>query len=103
MKKLVFKFDYVSKILTGEKKSTIRLSTDLKEGDVVEVYAGFVRIGRAVVKKVYRKKLDELSNEEIRVDGFKSREDLYKALAKIYGSKRINSNPYVYVIEFELQ
>ncbi|MCS7111088.1 MAG: ASCH domain-containing protein [Ignisphaera sp.] len=103
MKKLVFKFDYISKILTGEKRSTIRLSTDLKEGDVVEVFAGCVRIGRAVIKRVCRKKLEELSEEEIKMDGFKTREDLHRALARIYGSRKINSNPYIYIIEFQLQ
>ncbi len=103
MKKLIFKFDYIGKILTGEKKTTIRLSTNLKEGDIVEIFAGCVRVGRAVIKKVYRKKLEELSEEEVKTDGFKTKEDLYKALIRIYGSKRINSNPCVYIIEFQLQ
>lgn len=103
MKKLIFKFDYAGKILTGEKKSTIRLSTDLKEGDTVEVFAGCIRVGRAIIKKVYRKRLEDLNEEEIKMDSFKTKEDLYKALTKIYGSKKINSNPYIYIIEFQLQ
>jgi|UniRef100_A0A7J2U419 hypothetical protein len=102
MKKLIFKLHYAGKILTGEKITTIRLSTNLKEDDVVEVYAGHVRIGKAKIKKVYRKKLSELTEEEIKADGFNSREDLLKSLAKIYGNKVISSNPQVYVIEFQL-
>lgn len=102
MKKLVFKLDYAGKILSGEKTTTIRLSTDLSEGDIVEVYVGHVRVGRALIKKVYRKRFGSLSEEEIRSDGFQSREDLIKALSKIYGGRRINSDTDVYVIEFKL-
>lgn len=103
MKKLIFKFDYIGKIITGEKRTTIRLSTDLKEGDIVEVFAGYVRIGRAIIKRVERKKLSDLKEEEIKMDGFKTKEELYKALSKIYGNKKVCSNPYIYVIEFQLQ
>ncbi|MEM1541406.1 MAG: ASCH domain-containing protein [Ignisphaera sp.] len=102
MKKLVFKLDYAGKILSGEKTTTIRLSTNLREGDTVEVYVGHVRIGKALIKRIYRKKLNELSAEEIRSDGFKSIEDLIKTLAKIYGSRRINTDSEVYIIEFQL-
>lgn len=102
MKKLVFKLDYAGKILSGEKTTTIRLSTDLKEGDIVDVYVGHVRIGRAIVKKVYKKRLNNITDEEIRSDGFDSKENLIKVLTKIYGNKRINSDPDVYIIEFQL-
>ncbi|MEM0371619.1 MAG: ASCH domain-containing protein [Ignisphaera sp.] len=102
MKKLVFKLDYAGKILSGEKTTTIRLSTNLREGDIVEVYVGHVRIGKALIKRIYRKKLKDLSDEEIRSDGFKSIEDLIKSLAKIYGSRRINIDSEVYIIEFQL-
>jgi|UniRef100_A0A7J3Z9S1 Uncharacterized conserved protein len=102
MKKLIFKLDYAGKILTGEKTTTIRLSTNLKENDIVEVYVGHVRIGKAKVKRVSKKRLSELTEEEIRTDGFSSREDLLRSLTKIYGSKTISSDPQVYVIEFQL-
>ncbi|MEL9939554.1 MAG: ASCH domain-containing protein [Ignisphaera sp.] len=102
MKKLVFKLDYAGKILSGEKRTTIRLSTDLRENEIVEVYVGHVRIGKAIVKKVQKKKLSELSDDEIKADGFNTREELLKALAKIYGSKRVYSDPVVYIIEFQL-
>lgn len=102
MKKLVFKLEYAGKILAGEKTATIRLSTDLNEGEVVDIYVGHVRIGRAIIKRVYKKKLSELSIEEIKADGFQSKEDLVRDLSKIYGGKRINIDPEVYVIEFRL-
>jgi len=102
MKKLVFKLDYAGRILSGEKVTTIRLRTNVREGDLVEVYVGHARVGRAVIKKVIRKRLSELSDEELRKDGFSSREQLLRELSKIYGRKVIESNPEVYVIEFEL-
>ncbi len=102
MKKLVFKLDYAGRILSGEKVTTIRLRTNVKEGDVVEVYVGHARVGRAVIKKVVRKRLSELTEEELRKDGFTSREHLLRELSKIYGRKVIESDPEVYVVEFEL-
>lgn len=102
MKKLVFKLDYAGKILSGEKTTTIRLSTNLKEGDMVEIYVGHVRIGKAIIKKIYRKKLKDLTLEEIKNDGFKSIDELMTNLAKIYGSRRINTDSEVYVINFQL-
>jgi len=102
MKKLVFKLDYAGKILAGEKTTTIRLRTNLKEGDLVEVYVGHARIGRAVIKRVIKKRLSELSDEELRMDGYSSREHLLRDLSRIYGRKVIESDPEVYIIEFEL-
>jgi len=102
MKKLVFKLDYAGKILAGEKTTTIRLATNLRENDIVDVYVGHVRVGKAKILKVYRKRLSELTEEEVKADGFNSKEDLIKSLAKIYGNKILNTDPVVYVIEFKL-
>ncbi len=102
MKKLVFKLDYAGRILSGEKVTTIRLRTNVREGDIVEVYVGHARVGRAVIKRVYRKRLSELTEEELRKEGFSSREQLLRDLAKIYGRKTVESDPEVYVIEFQL-
>lgn len=101
-KKLVFKLDYAGKILTGEKVITIRLRTNVKEGDIVEVYVGHARVGRAIIQRVTKKKLSEVSDDEVRKDGFKNREDFIKTLTKIYGRSVIETNPDVYVIEFKL-
>ncbi|MEM1645065.1 MAG: ASCH domain-containing protein [Ignisphaera sp.] len=102
MKKLIFKLDYAGKILTGEKTTTIRLSTNLNENEEVEVYVGHVRIGKALIKRIYKKRLSELSDEEVKSDGFQSKDELIKNLSKIYGNKRISSDPEVYIIEFTL-
>ncbi len=102
MKKLVFKLDYAGKILSGEKTSTIRLHATYREGEIVEVYVGHARIGRAIIKKVTKKRLSELTDEEVRMDGFASKRDLLKELAKIYGKKALENDPEVYVVEFQL-
>ncbi len=102
MKKLVFKLDYAGKILSGEKTTTIRLQSHLKEGDIVEVYVGHVRVGRAIIRKVIKKKLTELTDDDAQKDGFRCKDDLIKALSRIYGRSVIESNPDVYIIEFNL-
>jgi len=86
----------------AKKTTTIRLSTDLAEGNIVDVYVGHVRIGKAVIKRVYKKRLSELSEDEVKSDGFQSKEHLIRDLSKIYGAKRISSDPEVYIIEFKL-
>ncbi len=82
--------------------TTVRLRTSVKEGEIVEVYVGHARVGRALIKKVIKKKLSEVSDEEVQKDGFRSKDDFIKALARIYGRSVIESNPDVYVIEFQL-
>ncbi len=82
--------------------TTVRLRTNVREGEIVEVYVGHARVGRALIKKVIKKKLSEVSDEEIQKDGFRSKEDFIRALARIYGRSVIESNPDVYVIEFQL-
>ncbi|HDN75935.1 MAG TPA: ASCH domain-containing protein [Acidilobales archaeon] len=101
MKKLIFKQEYGQDILEGKKSATIRLTSKLKKGDIVEVRAGFVKIGTAVIEDVETKKIKELSEEEVRRDGFKSKEELMKALRKIYG-KDINERTEVKLIKFRL-
>ncbi|RLG77324.1 MAG: hypothetical protein DRO12_02560 [Thermoprotei archaeon] len=102
MKKLIFKLNYAGKILAGEKVTTIRLSANVRKGDVVEVYVGHARIGKAVITRVTKKKLSSISDKEARMDGFRNKEELVKALMKIYGKKRVDEDPEVYIIEFKL-
>lgn len=102
MKRLIFRLSYADKILTGKKITTIRLKPIVKEGEVVEIYVGHARVGRAVVKSVKPKKLSELSIEDAKRDGFSSVDDLRKELEKIYGRKTLSSDPTVYIIEFSL-
>lgn len=100
MKRLVFRLGYAESILKGEKRTTIRLKSIYSPGEVVEVYVGSARVGRAVIREVIRKRLSDLGDEDARADGFGDREELLKELMKIYGKKILSKNPEMYVIHF---
>ncbi len=100
-KKLIFKQMYGPDILEGRKTSTIRLYSPVKKGDVVEIRAGKVRIGTAVIEDIEVKEVRELTDEDASRDGFSNREELIKALRRIYG-KRISDTTEVKLIKFRL-
>ncbi len=91
-------------ILSGRKRITIRLpgKKRFKEGEAVRIDCGDKIIGKAVIKKVYRKKIKELTEEEIRKDGLKDRNELIKILRKLY-ERKISPETEVEIIEFELK
>jgi hypothetical protein len=101
MKKLIFKKEYGPDILDGKKVSTVRLFTKIKKGEIVEIIAGRIKIGTARVENVETKKVEDLTDDDARLDGFRNKEELVKALRKIYG-KRINSETEVKLIKFKL-
>ncbi len=100
-RRLIFKKEYGEGIINGTKTSTIRLSSDLKRGDEVIIFAGNVRLGIARIEDVKVKKIRELTDEDAKRDGFKSRDELIRALRRIYGS-RITERTEVKLIEFRL-
>lgn len=101
-KTLVFKKEYGRNIILGKKTSTIRLRSNIRKGDVVDVRVGSVHVGRAVIEDVITKKISELTDADARDDGFKSREDLLNELRKIYGGHRIRDDTEVKLIKFRL-
>ncbi len=84
-KRLNFDSEYLELLVNGEKRSTIRLKTRLRPGDLVDVYAGESYVGIAKILEVRSKKMSELNDRDARVDGFKSLKELKKALKKHYG------------------
>ncbi|MDT7890123.1 MAG: ASCH domain-containing protein [Desulfurococcales archaeon] len=102
MKRLVFRLSYAENILKGEKRSTIRLRSSYKVGEVVDVYVGTARVGRAVIRHIERKRLSELSDEDARIDGFRDRAELLRELMRIYGKRVLSKNPELYIIHFQL-
>ena len=101
-KKLNFKKEYAESIMSGRKRSTIRLSTTLKAGDRVEVVAGGVSLGTATIESVRVKKLGELTDNDAREDGFKRKEELIRALKDIYKDKDLSISTKVKVIRFRM-
>ncbi|MFN3268139.1 MAG: ASCH domain-containing protein [Zestosphaera sp.] len=101
-KTLVFKKEYGRSIILGRKTSTIRLRSSVRKGDVVDVRVGNVHVGRAIIEDVITKKISELTDEDARDDGFKSKEDLLNELRKIYGKQRIRDDTEIKLIKFRL-
>ena len=101
IKKLIFKQEYCQDILEGKKRSTIRLTSSLKKGDIVEVRAGWIKIGTAIIEDVKDKEVRELTDEDAKLDGFNSKDELIKALRRIYG-KKVSDDTKVKLIKFRL-
>ncbi|MCD6538503.1 ASCH domain-containing protein [Candidatus Bathyarchaeota archaeon] len=99
MKQLNFKKEYKERLLSGRKLTTIRMNTNLKPRDLVEIVAGGESCGYARIKSIVRKRISEISNKDARRDGFKNKKELLRALKKIYG--RITPETKVYIIRFE--
>jgi len=99
VKQLNFKKEYKHILQTGRKITTIRMRTDLKPGDIVELIAGGESCGYARVKSITRKRVSELSKKDAIKDGFKNIRELLKTLKKYYSD--LTPESYVYIISFE--
>lgn len=99
--KLIFKEVYRDSIALGTKVATVRLNSSVKVGEVVEVIAGRSRLGSAVITGVEVKKVSQLTDEDARLDGFRSREELIRELRNIYG-RGLSDSTEVKVIRFKL-
>lgn len=99
---LHFRPEFVRKILTGEKRATIRLGKKgVKEGMIIYLAVGNRPFARAKVVRVSYKKLKELTNHEIRSEGYVSLVDLLSDLKKIYPA--ISPDDMVTYIEWRLK
>ncbi|MEO3993428.1 MAG: ASCH domain-containing protein [Desulfurococcaceae archaeon TW002] len=101
-KTLIFKKEYGRNIILGKKTSTIRLRSNIRKGDIVDVRVGDVHVGKAIIEDVITKKISELTDADARNDGFKNREDLLNELRKIYGKQRIRDDTEIKLIKFRL-
>ena len=73
----------------------------MRVGEVVDVVAGRTHIGSAVITSVEVKKVSQLTDEDARLDGFGSREELLSELRSIYG-RAVTDSTEVKVIRFRL-
>ncbi len=102
-KRLIFKKEYAADIISGKKTSTVRMTSSLKAGDEVELYAGGIWLGTAKIKEVEVKKVRELTDEDALRDGFSNRDELVKTLKKIYGNRGLSESTEVKLIRFRLR
>ncbi len=101
MKRLYFSGRYYKSLASKRKTVTIRLSTNLKPGDVVEIYAGKRFIGRAKIVRVERRKVGELDTEVLKQENMESLGELIEALIDHYGPTMADPDSEVTVIRFE--
>ena len=97
---LMLKGVYVEKLLSNEKKATIRRGIYKPKYNEVIIHAGGRPVAKARITRVYYKKLRELGEYEAKLEGFSKTEDLIKELRKVYGD--ISGEEYFTVIEFEV-
>lgn len=97
---LMVKGEYVDDILSGRKRATIRLGIVRVKYDELIVHGGGRPVAKVRVTGVHYKRLRELTDEDARKDGFRSLQELLRALRDVYGE--ISPDEPVTIIEFEV-
>ena len=83
---LNFSEDFTERILRGEKRATLRLGIkDYRVGEIVKVRCGDEVLGDAVITEIRVLRLSQLTDEDVRLDGYKRRDELLKDLKRFYG------------------
>lgn len=91
---------YIDLILSGRKIATIRLGVIRPKYSEVIIHGGGRPIAKAKIVKVYYKRIKDLTDEEARMDGFLSKEELIDELKGIYGG--LNSDELVTIVIFQV-
>ncbi len=100
-KRINFDLDYVDAIIKGRKVTTIRKGIKkYPVGKIVELTADSRPFAMARIEKVVVKKVKELTDNDAKLDGFESIDELLGALKRIYGDVR--SEEFVTVVHFTL-
>ncbi len=101
MRRINFNPEYVAPILKGRKCTTVRKGKRrYTRGEVVELTVNHKPFARAKVLGSEVKRIAELTDEDARLDGFTSRQELLRVLRKIYG--RLKENEFVTIVHFEV-
>lgn len=97
LKHLTFSGKFAEEILKGRKRATVRKKVNLKPGDTVFVHSGGKIIGTARIISVEKKRVEELTDEDAKLDGFESREEMMREL------ERLGYRGEVYLVRFEFE
>lgn len=97
---LSFKEKYLGRVLSGEKKATIRLGVVRPRFQLVYIACCGMIYGEAVITSVQYARLKELSSEVLKEDGFNSLEEALEELKSLY--PRIEPDSMVSVLRFAL-
>lgn len=97
---LMLRREYAEKLLTGEKRATIRLGKVIPKYFDIIIHSGGRPICKATITGVSYKKVSELTDEDARKDGFRDKRELIKELKKVYGN--IRDDDLVTIIELKV-
>ncbi len=97
---IMMKKEYGEKLLSGEKKTTIRVGIVKPKYKELIVHSGGRPIAKVRVDKIIVKKVKELNDEDARLDGFRNRRELLDALKRAYG--RLSLEEPVTIIYLDL-
>jgi len=98
--KLSVRRRHAREILAGRKRATVRVGYVEPEGDTVVLYCGGEPLARLRILEVRHKRLGELSDEDARLEGLSSADELRRELRRIYGD--LGPETPVSVIVFEV-
>ena len=99
-KHLMIKSKFAEDILNGRKRATIRLGKVEARSKEFYIHSGGRIIARARLKSIRYKKVRELTDEDAKIDGLSSRQELIDELRNYYGD--ISDDDTVTIIEFEI-
>lgn len=97
---IMLKKDFIDAIKTRRKKATVRLGKVKVDSREVFIHAGGQIVAKAIVKSIRYKKVKELNDEDAKLDGLNSRDELLKVLKRLYGN--ISDEDIVTIIEFDV-
>jgi len=97
---IMLKGVYLEKLLSGEKKATIRKGIYKPRYSEVIIHAGGRPVAKARITRIYYKKLRELSEYEARLEGYNSIDELMSELRRVYGD--LSGEEYFTIIELEI-
>ena len=96
-KKFRFKEEFIPLILSGRKKTTIRIKKLCEVGDIIDILdenGNF--ISKAIVTNIRVKRYFELTLADAVLDGFKDLDELKYTLKNIYRHIRRSRKLYIY-------
>ncbi len=101
MRRINFNPEYVRLIKNKRKSSTVRKGKrNFKKGEIVELAINNRPFALAKIVECELKTLGEITDEDAKRDGFKSKKFLVKALRQIYGE--ISPRDRFTIISFEV-
>ncbi len=98
---IMVKGRFVDLILSGKKRSTIRLGRVVPRYDEVIIHGGGRPIAKARITRVIYKRVKELTEDDAKKDGYERVDELIRDLERVYG-KKISPDDVVTIIEFEV-